>query len=94
MNERASENSWIPLIVVACASFIIILDTLFMNVSISKIVVDLNTDVSTIQMIVSFYTLITAAFILLSTKLQDMVDKKKLFLIGAALFGIGTFTAE
>ena len=64
-----------------------------MNVSISKIVVDLNTDVSTIQMIVSFYTLITAAFILLSTKLQDMVDKKKLFLIGAALFGIGTFTA-
>ncbi|WP_296803902.1 MFS transporter [uncultured Methanobrevibacter sp.] len=93
MNERASENSWIPLIVVACASFIIVLDTLFMNVSISKIVVDLNTDVSTIQMIVSFYTLITAAFILLSTKLQDMVDKKKLFLIGAALFGIGTFTA-
>ena len=93
MNERASENSWIPLIVVACASFIIVLDTLFMNVSISKIVVDLNTDVSTIQMIVSFYTLITAAFILLSTKLQDTVDKKKLFLIGAALFGIGTFTA-
>ena len=93
MNERVNGNSWIPLIVVACASFIIVLDTLFMNVSISKIVVDLNTDVSTVQMIVSFYTLITAAFILLSTKLQDIVDKKKLFLIGAALFGIGTFTA-
>ena len=81
MNERVNGNSWIPLIVVACASFIIVLDTLFMNVSISKIVVDLNTDVSTVQMIVSFYTLITAAFILLSTKLQDIVDKKKLFLV-------------
>lgn len=45
MNERVNGNSWIPLIVVACASFIIVLDTLFMNVSISKIVVDLNTDV-------------------------------------------------
>ena len=93
MNERANENSWIPLIVVACASFIIVLDSLFMNVSISSIVVDLNTDVSTIQMFVSFNTLITAALILLSTKLQDIVGKKKLFLIGAALFGIGIFTA-
>ena len=93
MNERASENSWIPLIVVACASFIIVLDSLFMNVSISRIVLDLNSDVSTIQMIVSFNTLITAALILLSSKLQDIVGKKKLFLIGAALFGIGVFTA-
>ena len=93
MNERASENSWIPLTVVACASFIIILDSLFMNVSISHIVADLNTDVSTVQMIVSFNTLITAALILLSTKLQDIVGKKKLFSIGAALFGIGAFTA-
>ena len=93
MNERANENSWIPLIVVACASFIIILDSLFMNVSISHIVADLNTDVSTVQMIVSFNTLITAALILLSTKLQDIVGKKKLFLIGVVLFGIGTFIA-
>ncbi len=93
MNERVNENSWIPLIVVACASFIIVLDSLFMNVSISHIVADLNTDVSTIQMFVSFNTLITAALILLSTKLQDIVGKKKVFLIGATLFGIGIFTA-
>ena len=93
MNEKINDNSWIPLIVVACASFIIIMDSLFMNVSISRIVADLNTNVSTIQMIVSFYTLITAALILPSTKLQDIVNKKKLFLIGAALFGIGTFIA-
>ena len=64
-----------------------------MNVSISRIVVDLSSDVSTIQMVVSFNTLITAALILLSTKLQDIVGKKKLFLIGAALFGIGIVTA-
>ena len=28
MNEKANEKSWIPLIVVACASFIIVLDSL------------------------------------------------------------------
>ena len=30
---------------------------------------------------------------LLSTKLQDIVGKKKLFLIGAAIYGVGTLTA-
>ncbi len=93
MNETIEEHSWIPLILVACASFIIALDTTFMNVSISQVVADLNTNVSTIQMTMAFYTLITAAFMLLSAKLQDIVGKKKLFLIGAALYGVGTFTA-
>ena len=93
MNETIKEHSWIPLIVVALASFIIALDATFMNVSISQVVVDLNTDVSTIQSTMSFYTLITAAFMLLSAKLQDIVGKKKLFLIGTALYGLGTFTA-
>ena len=93
MNETIREHSWIPLVLVACASFIITLDSTFMNVSISQVVADLNTNVTTIQLIMSFYTLITAAFMLLGAKLQDIVGKKKLFLIGAVLYGIGTSTA-
>ena len=93
MNETIKEQSWIPLLVIAMASFIIALDATFMNVSISQVVADLHTDVSTIQMTMSFYTLITAAFMLLSAKLQDIVGKKKLFLIGTALYGVGTLTA-
>lgn len=77
MNETNRQHSWIPLILVACASFIITLDTTFMNVSISQVVADLNTNVSTLQLIMSFYTLTTAAFMLLSTKLQDIIGKKK-----------------
>ena len=93
MNETIKEHSWIPLIGVALASFIIALDSTFMNVTISQLVVDLNTDVSTIQLTMSFYTLITAAFMLLCAKLQDIVGKKKLFLIGTALYGVGTLIA-
>ena len=94
MNEQIKEQSWIPLLVIALASFIIALDATFMNVSISQVVADLHTDVSTIQATMSFYTLITAAFMLLSAKLQDIVGKKKLFLIGTALYGVGTLTAS
>ena len=49
MNETIKEHSWIPLIVVALASFIIALDATFMNVSISQLVIDLKTDVSVVN---------------------------------------------
>ena len=79
INETIREHSWIPLVLVACASFIITLDSTFMNVSISQVVADLNTDVTVIQMIMSFYTLITATFMLLGAKLQDIVGKRGCF---------------
>ena len=46
------------MIVVAAAAFVSALDATFMNVSMSQVVADLNTDVATIQKMVTFYTLI------------------------------------
>ena len=75
------KTTWLPLILVALASFIITLDSTFMNVSISQLVLDLNTSLSTIQLIICFYTLITASLMLVGSNLQDIVGKKKIFLI-------------
>ena len=94
MNENFKEQSWIPLILVAFASFIIALDATFMNVSISQLVVDLNTELGTVQTIIAFYTLITASLMLLSSKLQDIAGKRKIFLIGASIYGIGALIAS
>ena len=49
MDETIKEQSWILLIVVALASFIIALDATFMNVSITPLVDDLHTNVNTIK---------------------------------------------
>ena len=72
-------NSWVLLIIVALASFIIALNCSFMNVAISQLVIDLNTTVYAVQAIISFYTLITASLILVGAKLQDIFGKKKIF---------------
>lgn len=42
------------MIVVAAAAFVSALDATFMNVSMSQVVADLNTDVATIQKMVTF----------------------------------------
>ena len=40
---------WLPLIILAAAQFVMVLDSSVMNVSISQIVVDLDTTVTGVQ---------------------------------------------
>ncbi|MGL4669795.1 MAG: MFS transporter [Methanobacteriaceae archaeon] len=89
-----AKKDWLPILIISMAVFVIALDSTFMNVAIKYIIVDLTTNVATIQIIITFYTLIMASLMLLGGKLQDIVGKKKLFIIGAILYGIGTFIAS
>ncbi len=86
-------KKWGTLLVVLFATFIIVVDTTIMNVSIPALVEDLNTTVSGIQTAISIYALVMAAFILVGAKLGDIIGAKKTFFIGAIIFGIGTSTA-
>ncbi|WP_406656457.1 MFS transporter [Methanolobus sp. ZRKC2] len=86
-------KKWMVLIILSMSMFIIIIDTTIMNVSISALVKDLNTTVSGVQGAISLYSLVMASFILIGGKLGEVIGKKKTFLIGTALFGIGTFIA-
>lgn len=89
-----NQESWFPLILVAFASFIITLDTTFMNVSISNLIVDLNTTIGTVQGIICFYTLITASLMLVGSKFQDIFGKRRIFLTGAFIYGLGALIAS
>lgn len=87
------EMGWITLIVVSLSAFVIALDTTFMNVAITTLVTDLDTTVSTIQIIIAVYALTMASLMLVGGKLQDVIGKKRTFLIGAGIYGIGTTIA-
>ena len=89
-----NQESWFPLILVAFSSFIITLDTTFMNVSISNLIVDLNTTIGTVQGIICFYTLITASLMLVGSKFQDIFGKRRIFLTGAFIYGLGALIAS
>ena len=91
--NKSNNISWTPLFVIAAAAFVGALDATFMNVSMSQVVVDLDTDVGTIQKMVSFYTLITASLLLISVKLQDIIGKRKIFLLGIMIYAVGDLIA-
>lgn len=92
-NKKNFLEKWGALFVLAIATFILVVDTTMMNVSISALVKDLNTDMQKIQIAITIYSLIIASFIITGAKLGDIYGKKKAFLIGAIIYGVGTLTA-
>ncbi len=88
-----SKEGWLILIIVSLSTFNLTLDSTFMNVSFSYLIVDLNTTLSAIQLIIATYTLTVASLMLLGGKLQDIIGRKETFLTGAVIYGFGTIIA-
>lgn len=78
------------LLILVCAQVIITIDTTFMNVSISKLIVDLNTTVTGIQGAITMYALVMAALMIAGAKMGDIIGRKKAFISGLIIYGIGT----
>jgi EmrB/QacA subfamily drug resistance transporter len=87
------QYKWGVVLVACLAVFIIVLDTSAMNVAITTLVVELNTTLSVIQGIIALYALIIASFLLLGSKLQDILGRKKTFLVGLGIYVVGTTIA-
>jgi MFS family permease len=87
-------KKWGVLTTLSLAMFIIVIDTTIMNVSISNLVVDLNTTVSGVQAAISIYALVMAAFMLIGGKLADIFGPKRIFIIGLIVYSIGTTIAS
>lgn len=83
-------KKWTAVIILACAQFVMVLDSTVMNVSISQVVKDLDTSVNAMQTAITFYTLTMAAFMLLGAKLGDKWGRKKAFVIGSIIYATGS----
>jgi MFS family permease len=65
-----------------------------MNVSISTLVVDLNTTIEGVQSAIAFYTLVMAAFMITGAKIGDIIGRKKAFIIGLVIYGTGSLVTS
>lgn len=78
------------ILVLGTAQFVMVLDSTVMNVSISQVVSDLHTTVPDVQLAITAYTLVMAAFMLTGAKLGDIWGRRKAFSIGLAIYGVGS----
>ncbi len=86
--------SWWALGALALAQFVMVLDQAVMNVSISQLVEDFDTNVATIQGVITFYSLVMAMLMLTGGKVGDILGRRRAFVIGLVIYGCGsTLTA-
>ncbi|MEV4561727.1 MFS transporter [Kitasatospora sp. NPDC049285] len=83
-------NRWKTLIVLGIAQFLMVLDASVMNVSISQLVADFDTEVTTIQAVITLYTLVMAAFMLTGGKIGDIYGRRRVFVVGMVVYGVGS----
>jgi EmrB/QacA subfamily drug resistance transporter len=84
------DRGWKVLAVLAAAQFLMVLDQAVMNVSISQLVADFDTDVTTIQAVITLYSLVMAALMIAGGKLGDIWGRRRAFRIGHLIYGVGT----
>ncbi len=86
-SQVATRTGWGVVSLLASAQFIMVLDTTVMNVSLSQVVVDLDTTVVGLQTAITMYTLVMASFMLIGGKLGDRWGAKRAFWIGLIVYG-------
>src|SRR4051794_19418120 len=87
---RSAIKNRTTILVLCTAQFIMVLDTTVMNVSISQVVSDLDTTVPMVQLAITAYTLVMAAFMLTGAKLGDIWGRRRAFGIGLTVYGVGS----
>src|SRR5882757_8714413 len=89
-SEETYVGRWRALAILGAAQFLMVLDTSVMNVSISQLVKDFDTEVTAIQAVITLYTLVMAAAMITGGKLGDMFGRRRMFGIGLMAYGVGS----
>lgn len=77
------------MILLAMAMFVLVVDTSLMNVSISAVVDDLDTTASGVQSAIALEALVSAAFILINSKVGDLIGRKRAYVLGLLAYAVG-----
>jgi MFS family permease len=86
--EEATGNQRLA-ILLAMAMFVLVVDTSLMNVSIAAVVRDLDTTVSGVQSAIALEALVSAAFILIGSKVGDLIGRKRAYVLGLLGYAVG-----
>ncbi len=84
------DPKWWTLVAVCLGIFILLLDITIVNVALADIQAELGASLSDLQWVIDAYALSLAVLLLTAGSLADLYGRRKVFVIGAALFMVGS----
>ncbi|MCC4909278.1 DHA2 family efflux MFS transporter permease subunit [Microbacterium sp. cx-59] len=92
MSNRSSRR-WVALVFISIAVSLIIVDSTIVNVAVPSIVDELGISSTEVQWVQEAYTLVFASLLLLFGSLADRFGRRRLLLIGVAIFALSSLAA-
>ncbi|MFF4426525.1 MFS transporter [Streptomyces sp. NPDC001549] len=89
---ESTAKARLVLLALASGQFLMALDSSVMNVSIATVAEDVGTTVSGIQGAITAYTLVMAMFMIPGGKVGALIGRKRAFMIGCCIYGVGSLT--
>jgi EmrB/QacA subfamily drug resistance transporter len=86
VTEPRTSNRWLVLVIACLAQFMVVLDATIVNVALPSIQRGLHFSPATLPWVVNAYTLVFGGFLLLGGRASDLLGRKRLFMVGIALF--------
>ncbi|MEU9082869.1 MFS transporter [Streptomyces sp. NPDC048357] len=89
---ESTAKARLVLLALASGQFLMALDSSVMNVSIATVAEDVGTTVTGIQGAITAYTLVMAMFMIPGGKVGALIGRKRAFMIGCCIYGVGSLT--
>src|SRR5213595_2696526 len=81
---------WLGLAVIVAAQFMVVLDVAIVNVALPSIKTDLHFSETSLQWVITAYSIFFGGVLLLGGRLADLLGRRRLFVAGLALFVVSS----
>jgi len=81
---------WLALAVIVAAQFMVVLDVAIVNVALPSIKNDLHFSQESLQWVITAYSIFFGGVLLLGGRLADLLGRRRLFMVGLALFTVSS----
>src|SRR2546429_3736311 len=88
--ENVDPRRWLGLAVIVAAQFMVVLDVAIVNVALPSIKTDLHFSETSLQWVITAYSIFFGGVLLLGGRLADLLGRRRLFMIGLALFTVSS----
>src|SRR6266496_1351867 len=90
VDEGQNRRRWAALAVIVAAQFMVVLDVAIVNVALPSIKTDLHFTQESLQWVVTAYAILFGGVLLLGGRLADLLGRRRLFVVGIALFTVSS----
>lgn len=90
VSRRSAPAVWLVVALACAGQFLVVLDVSVVNVALPSMRADLGMSASGLQWVVNAYAIAFAGFMLLGGRAGDLYGRKRMFLVGLALFTLAS----